>query len=207
MGFHGFVCGCGLYIREGDEILFRQRMAKDVQQWAVDLVRRYRLQVMYEGADHVYFDLTRPLAPQVAAEKAYYDRMGLDTEGDPAGPEADFDKFVVWTGPGFDLDAFRREVEPGFDLILREGCLIELGQPGLLQRKGPWKRSWRATAGPGGLRGHRGQHQRPAHAGDGGSERGPWATATPRIFDRVSFVTAPVEQDGIAKALERLGLI
>ena len=29
----------------------------------------------------------------------------------------------------------------------------------------------------------------------------------PRIFDRVSFVTAPVEQDGIAKALERLGLI
>lgn len=23
MGFHGFVCGCGLYIREGDEILFR----------------------------------------------------------------------------------------------------------------------------------------------------------------------------------------
>lgn len=86
MGFHGFVCGCGLYIREGDEILFRQRMAKDVQQWAVDLVRRYRLQVMYEGADHVYFDLTRPLAPQVAAEKAYYDRMGLDTEGDPAGP-------------------------------------------------------------------------------------------------------------------------
>ena len=27
MGFHGFVCGCGLYIREGDEILFRQRMA------------------------------------------------------------------------------------------------------------------------------------------------------------------------------------
>lgn len=35
-----------------------QRLAKDVQQWAVDLVRRYRLQVMYEGADHVYFDLT-----------------------------------------------------------------------------------------------------------------------------------------------------
>ena len=135
MGFHGFVCGCGLYIREGDEILFRQRLAKDVQQWAVDLVRRYRLQVMYEGADHVYFDLTRPLAPQVAAEKAYYDRMGLDTEGDPAGPEADFDKFVVWTGPGFDLDAFRREVEPGFDLILREGCLIELVSRGCSKGK------------------------------------------------------------------------
>ena len=126
MGFHGFVCGCGLYIREGEEVLFHRRLSTEVQLRAVDLVRRHGLQVMYEGADHVYFDLTRPLAPQVAAEKDYYDRMGLDTEGDPAGPDAAFDKFVVWTGPGFDLAAFRREVEGEFDLILREGTLIEL---------------------------------------------------------------------------------
>ena len=206
MGFHGFVCGCGLYLREGDEILFRQRLAKDVQQWAVDLVRRYRLQVMYEGADHVYFDLTRPLAPQVAAEKAYYDRMGLDTEGDPAGPEADFDKFVVWTGPGFDLDAFRREVEPGFDLILREGCLIELVSRGCSKGKAMEA-----------LMARHGMDRADCVAiGDSTNDLPMLETAgvsvamgngDPRIFDRVSFVTAPVEQDGIAKALERLGLI
>ena len=142
MGFHGFVCGCGLYIREGDEILFRQRMAKDVQQWAVDLVRRYRLQVMYEGADHVYFDLTRPLAPQVAAEKAYYDRMGLDTEGDPAGPEADFDKFVVlgltWMPSG---GRWSRGSTSFFGRAASSSW-----SAGAAPKERPWKRSWRATA-------------------------------------------------------------
>lgn len=172
--------------------------------FAVHLFSQHVL--MYEGADHVYFDLTRPLAPQVAAEKAYYDRMGLDTEGDPAGPEADFDKFVVWTGPGFDLDAFRREVEPGFDLILREGCLIELVSRGCSKGKAMEA-----------LMARHGMDRADCVAiGDSTNDLPMLETAgvsvamgngDPRIFDRVSFVTAPVEQDGIAKALERLGLI
>lgn len=206
MGFHGFVCGCGLYIREGEEVLFHRRLSKEVQLRAVDLVRRYGLQVMYEGADHVYFDLTRPLAPQVAAEKDYYDRMGLDTEGDPAGPDAAFDKFVVWTGPGFDLAAFRREVEGEFDLILREGTLIELVSHGcskgiamgfLLERHGLGRENCVAIGDS--------TNDLPMLEAAGASVA--MGNADPRIFSRVSFVTAGLRQDGIARALERLHII
>ncbi len=206
MGFHGFICGCGLYIREGDEVLFHQRLSKDVQLRAVDLVRRYDFQVMYEGADHVYFDLSRPLAPQVAAEKAYYDRMGLDTEGDPAGPEADFDKFVVWTGPGSDLDAFRREVEGDFQLILREGILIELVSHGcskgrameyLMARHGMGRENCVAIGDS--------TNDLPMLEAAGVSVA--MGNADPRIFPHVSFVTADLCQDGIARALERLHIL
>ena len=206
MGFHGFLCGCGLYIREGDQVLFHRRLSKATQLWAVELVRRYNLQVMYEGARHVYFDLSRPLAPQVAAEKAYYDRMGLDTEADPAGPEAEFDKFVVWTGPDFDLAAFRREVEPQFDLIFREGNLIELVSRGC--SKG---RAMEAL-----LARHGVDRARCAAIGDSTNDLPmleaagvsvAMGNADPRIFPRVDFVTAPICQHGIARALEWLGLV
>lgn len=206
MGFHGFICGCGLYIREGEDVLFHRRLSKAVQLWVVDLVRRYDLQVMYEGADHVYFDLTRPLAPQPAAEKSYYDRMGLDTEGDPAGPEADFDKFVVWTGPGFDLAAFQREVDGEFDLILREGGLIELISRGcskgkameyLLERHGLTRENCVAIGDS--------TNDLPMLEAAGVSVA--MGNGDPRIFPCVSFVTAGLRHDGIAQALERLGLV
>ena len=206
MGFHGFLCGCGLYIREGDQVLFHRRLPKATQLWAVELVRRYGLQVMYEGEGHVYFDLSRPLAPHVAAEKDYYDQMGLDTQGDPAGPDAQFDKFVVWTGPGFDLAAFRREVEAQFDLILRERGLIELVSRGcskgrameaLLERHGI-DRAHCAAIGDS-------TNDLPMLEAAGVSVA--MGNADPRIFPRVSFVTAPIHQDGIALALEHLRII
>lgn len=206
MGFDGFACGCGLYLREGDRVLFHRRLDKDLQLRMVELVRKYGLQVMYEGAFHVYFDLSRSMAPNVEEEKAYYDFMGLDTDGAPAAPEAEFDKFVVWTHEGADEAGFRREAAPWFDIIDREGTLLELVPHGC--SKGKIMELLMARHGL--------TREDCVAVGDGTNDLPMLETAgtsiamgsgDPRIFGRVTYVAPGLRDDGVARALEHFHII
>ena len=204
--FHGYACGCGLYIRIGDEVLFHRRLDKESQLAVVDMVRRYDLQVMYEGWNHVYFDLTRPMEPHVVEEKRYYASMGLDTDGDVTAPEACFDKFVVWERPGADMEGFRREISRWYQVIDREGTMFEMVPLGCSKGAAMER-----------LMTHHGLTREDCIAiGDGVNdlpmlEAAGTAVAMgnsdPRILDRVDHVTSHLREDGIARALEYLGVI
>lgn len=206
LGFDGYACGCGIYLRVGDQVLFHRTLDKEVQLALVELVRKHDLQVMYEGASHVYFDLSRPLEPHVEAEKAYYGSMGLDTDGDPAAPEAEFDKFVVWTHEGCDKEGFIREVSQWFTVIHREGTMLEMVPLGCSKGKAMER-----------LMTHHGLTRADCVAiGDGVNDLPMLETAglsiamgsgDPRIFDKVTYVTSGIREDGIAKALEKFHII
>lgn len=206
IGFDGFVCSCGCYVRCGDEVMFHQRLDRDVQLRMVELVREYGYQVLYEGAFHVYFDLSRPLRPHLIAEKAYYEKMGLDTEGDPGAPDAEFDKFVVWTGGDRNAAQFKEETAPWFQVIEREGDLLELvphgctkarGMDLLLERFGLTRADCAAIGDS--------TNDLPMLEAAGVSVA--MGSGDPRIFSRVSWVTDSVREDGVARALERLGVV
>lgn len=206
MGFDGYACGCGINIRAGDKVLFHQKLDKVVQLRCVELVRQYGLQVMMEGAGHVYFDLSRPLDPNVEGEKAYYDTMGLDTNGDPAGENAEFDKFVVWTHPGADKAGFYREVSPWFDVIEREGALVEFVPHGCSKGKAMER-----------LMAYYGLTRENCVAVGDSTNDLPMLEAAgisvamgngdPRIFDRVTYVTEDITRDGVLRALEHFDII
>lgn len=206
VGFDGFACGCGVYIRSGGQVLFHRRLDKAVQLYIVELVRQYGLQVMYEGAFHVYFDLSRPLAPFVAEEKAYYEGMGLDADGDPAALEAEFDKFVVWTHPGADTAGFCRAVSPWFEVIEREGDLLEMVPHGCSKGNAMER-----------LMAHHGRSRANCVAIGDSTNDLPMLEAAgisvamgngnPRIFGRVTWVTEDIRRDGIARALEHFHII
>ena len=206
LGFDGYACGCGLYLRIGEEVLFHHRLDKTVQLALVELVREHGFQVMFEGAEHVYFDQSRPMAPYVEEEKAYYRAMGLNTDGDPAAPDAVFDKFVVWAHEGCGKDSFIREVSRWFHVIHREGTMLEMVPLGC--SKGTAME--RLTA-------HHGLTRDDCVAiGDGVNDL-PMLEAAgvsialgsgdPRIFDKVTYVTGGIREDGVAKALEKFQII
>lgn len=206
LDFDGYACGCGLYIRVGDQILCHRRLEKDAQLSIVELVRAQGLQCMFEGAEQVYFDLTRPLEPHVEAELAYYTGMGLTPGGDPAEADADFDKFVVWEREGADMEAFRRGVSPWFDIIDREGTLLEMVPRGcskgtamelLLERYGLTKADCVAVGD--------GVNDLPMLDSAGISVA--MGNGDPRIFSRVTWVTSGIREDGIARALEKFHII
>ena len=206
LGFDGYVCGCGLYLRVGNEVLFHRTLDKAVQLALVELVRKHGLQVMYEGADHVYFDRSRPLASWVEEEKSYYDSMGMDTNGDPTAPDASFDKFVVWTHEGCDKEGFCRAVSGWFTVIHREGDLLEMVPLGCSKGIAMER-----------LMVHHGLACEDCVAiGDGVNDL-PMLEAAgisiamgsgdPRIFDKVTCVTDGIRADGVAKALEKFHII
>ncbi len=206
LDFDGYACGCGLYIRIGDEVIFHRRLDKADQLEVVELVRRHDLQVMYEGWNQVFFDLTRPMAPHVVREKGYYASMGLDTDGDVTAPDASFDKFVVWERPGADMAAFRRDISRWFQIIDREGDMLELVPLGCSKGAAMER-----------LMAHHGLTRADCIAiGDGVNDL-PMLDAAgtavamgncdPRILDRVDLVTSHLREDGIARALEQLGVV
>lgn len=204
--FDGFICGCGLYIQVGEQVLFHQKLEKSVQRELVELVRRHDLQVLLEGAHHVYFDLSRPLVHFLEKEKVYYSDMGLDTDGAPDAPEAEFDKFVVWTYDGCGEEEFIRTVSRWFQVIRREGTMLEMVPHGCSKGIAMER-----------LMAHHGLGREDCIAiGDGANDL-PMLEAAgisvamgnsdPRILDKVDYVTAPLREDGIAKALEHFGVI
>ncbi len=206
LGFDGYVCGCGLYIRSGDRVLFHRKMDRDLQRRMVLLIRQYGLQVMYEGESHVYFDLTRPLEPIVEEEKAYYDSMGVDTNEDLDADQAEFDKFVVWTHPGADLEGFCRETSPWFDVIEREGNLVEFVSRGCSK----------GNAMEFLMRYHGIPREDCVAVGDSTNDLPMLAAAgipiamgngDPRIFGQADYVTGEILQDGIAQALRYCGAV
>ena len=206
IGFDGFACSCGIYVEDGGEVVFHRKLSRETQDRVVALVRKYDYQVMYEGAEHVYFDLTRPLSPFIAAEKKYYSAMGLDTDGDPGDSASSFDKFVVWTNTPEDRAEFFKEAAPEFGIIEREGTLVELVSRGctkgtamdlLMARHGVDRADCVAIGDS--------TNDLPMLEAAGMSVA--MGSGDPRIFDMVDYVTASLADGGIARALEHLGVI
>lgn len=208
MGFDGFVCGCGAYVREGEEVLFHRTLDKAAQRQIFALVHDLDLQVMYEGAHGVFFDQTRPMERTVLAEKAYYAAMGLDTDRDPRDDGGDFDKLIILTadrqalaGPGGFFETLRQ----WFDIIDREGRLVEFvprgcskgtGMELLLKRHGRTKADCIAFGDS--------LNDRPMFEAAGTSVA--MGNSDPRLLPSATMVTASVMEDGIARALQQLGL-
>lgn len=207
IGFDGYICSCGQYILLRDKCLLRDRPGPQVCRAIVELVRRCDLDVVYEAEEGIFFDASRPIQNRyVLKEKEHYAQLGFDVAGDIDAPGFQFDKFCVYPRPDSDLEAFTDMVSRHFQIIRREHGLLEMVKLGC-SKAGGIHRVIQAL----------GAAQEDCYAiGDSTNDLPMLETAgvsvamgngDPRIFDRVSFVTAPVEQDGIAKALERLGLI
>ena len=199
LGLDGFACACGCYIRVGDEVLFHQKLAIEHQ-------RELDLQVIYEGAERVCFDASRPMDDHVKKEKAYFESMGIVAHEDPLAPDASFDKFVVWTKEDTDMDRFYRVVSRWFDILDREGTLLEMVPKGctkgsamdfLMARHGLTRADCIAIGD--------GINDLPMLDNAGISIA--MGNSDPRILDRVTYVTDTLRRDGIYKAFEHFGLI
>lgn len=125
LGFDGFVCGCGTYIKYKDKVLLQKELghrlsaeiAADLEDWNIDAV--------LEGNKHIYFkrkyefsfidkikDMLTSLNHGVTY---YYDDKNIN-----------FDKLTAWANPHGDFPAFREKYSDLFEFIDRGKHFFEI---------------------------------------------------------------------------------
>lgn len=205
MAFGGWICGCGMEIRLYDGWLVRRAPDTQVCAKIRDAVRACGMRVLYEGQDGDLFTdgaFSRHEALDLEAERMR--RKGFRVR--ELEPQPRFLKLVTFDAPNCRREEFIRTVSPWFTCIDRGNTMLELvmngsskagGMVQLLTRLGLPREQ---TLAIGDSTNDLPMFEFAAHSacmGNGMRE----------LKEKAEFVTAPVLEDGIEKALKHFELI
>ncbi len=204
IGFDGVVGGCGTQIiYHGRELLHARLEPELMRELAEDLVRCH-VDGVLEGVAASYFrrDYWMPMVKRIFEENGTFSskcQMFLDGE-------LDFDKMALWFDDSSDMAGFKEKYEDRFDFILRDPTFYEVVPKGFSKATGieflcrELEIDREHTMGVGDS-----TNDLPMLRYVGISIA--MGSGNPDIFPEVDFVTAPVMEDGIEKALEKYHII
>ena len=205
LGFDGYLCGCGTYIEYDKEVVFYHGLEQEYCRKVAELVRRFNVTPVYEWKDGYFFDDKMPMTDGLRFFMEVFVDSGIDVTGRVEDDNFVFDKFVIWINENSDLDGFMREIGKDFCIIDRGGGFYENVPLGFTK----------ATAIDYILKKLDIPLERAYAIGDSMNDL-PMLEAVPnsiamggaeQIYPYVSYVTTPIEEDGIANALKHFELI
>ena len=186
--FDGYVCGCGTEVIFHGETLYHYDLDEDLKRSLQSILEECKIQAVYEGRKSCYFQKT---------EKSF-------------APILDFDKFVILTDENSNLDLFHERTKEHFDFIARE----EMHPYGFEEvvPKGCSK-----AGGIDYIVEHLGESLASCYVfGDSTNDLSmlthvknsiAMGNSYPEVLANTSYVTTPIERDGIRNALKHFGLI
>lgn len=127
MGFRGAVCGCGMEVLLDGQWISRTYPSREVQQYAVEAGRKYRMNPAYEAQN-----ATILLDGQASAQKILWnDKDQLGAKGFnfrllEETPDWEFIKFIAFAEEGSDLPGYTAALEQYFTVIDRGNSMVEL---------------------------------------------------------------------------------
>ena len=205
LGFDGYICGCGTYIEYEGKILFSRTIEQSECRNIATLMRKCRVTPVYEHTNGYFFDDKAPNCEGFDSFMEVFVDNGIDISGRVEDEDFGFDKFVIWTNPNSDMELYRREIGKSFSIIDRGGGFYENVPLG-----------YSKATGIEFILSKLGISIEKAYAiGDSMNDL-PMLEAVPnsiamggaeRIYPYVSYITTPIEEDGIANALKHFGLI
>lgn len=207
MAFQGWVCGCGMEIRLGDKWIVRRRPSEEIRRKTVEAAHGCRMAALYEAdGGAILLEKGGLHHPNGEIETARMIQKGFPVREFDPGEAPDFIKLVTYDTPGCRREAFLAEMEKYYTCIDRGGTMLELVKKGcskgagmtyLLEKLGAARDQVLAIGDSTNdlpmfsLAGHT------VCMGGGMAE----------LKAQAEFVTAPVLEDGIEKALTHFGLI
>lgn len=207
MPFGGFICGCGMEIRLGDTWLYRNQPTLEECRFVIDTVRQTRMQVLYEASiGEIYLDGPLSVHPSITAEAQRMAKKGFAVRSIDEAPEGQFMKLITFDGPDSRREEFIRLMEPCFVCNDRGNTMLEIFSKGFSKAEGMQA-----------LLTHLGVDREQTMAfGDSTNDLPMFRLARhtvclgggdPRLKAASEFVTAPVLEDGVEKALKHFGLL
>lgn len=205
LGFDGYICGCGTYIEYNGEVLFYNRLDQAYCRKIAEILRKSGVVPVYEHRDCLFFDSMAADTPDLRNFKECFLDEGVRTDYDVSDDNFSFDKFVFWRTADDAFEDLIKQIGEDFMVIDRGGGFYENVPKGFTK----------ATAIDMLLK-KLGIPIENAYAiGDSMNDL-PMLTAVPnsiamggaeKLYPYVSFVTKPIEENGIEYALEHFGII
>lgn len=201
----GLLCGCGTYITAGKRVLYDHRISGEQAERIKDSILRFGMDGVLEGVEGCYFRAGGPVMPVMRQIWGFLKANGSCAAVEWDDPSCRISKFCVTADENSDREGFFASLE-GIDVIDRGGGFYECVPQGhskasaieriLKQYAVPRENAWVFGDSMNDLSMFQysmnsvlmGKH-------DKGLE--PYAT----------FVTKTVEEDGIAYAMEKLGML
>lgn len=205
LGFDGYLCGCGTYIEYDNRVMLYHGLEKDYCRRIAELVRTFGVTPVYEWKDGYFFDDKAPRNAGLDHFMETFVDQGIDVSGRVENDNFVFDKFVIWTGENSDLEGFCNVIGREFSIIDRGNGFYENVPIGFTK----------ATAIDHILKELDIPIERAYAIGDSMNDL-PMLEAVPnsiamggaeQIYPYVSYITTPIEEDGIANALRHFELI
>ena len=205
LGFDGYICGCGTYIEYNDKTLLYRTIEKSECRRIADFLRKCNVTPVYEHRDGYFFDDKAQISDGLKEFMEVFVDSGIDISGRVENENFGFDKFVIWQNENSDMELFTREIGKNFSIIDRGGGFYENVPLGYSKATGiqtilekldiPIENAYAIGDSMNDLPM---LEAVPNSIAMGGAEQ---------LYPYVSYVTTPIEEDGIANALSHFGLI
>ena len=206
MAFQGYVCGCGMEVRLGNQWLYRKKPDAALCAYVAETARRFDMLPVYEGDDgSIMYEPDHCDISFIREELSRMREKGFRVYTLQEHPE--FMKFITFSKSDTAHQDFCRAMAPYFEVINRgsgffteyvlKGCSKAGGLLALLE----------ALGGP---------QSETLAIGDSTNDLPMFRTAAhtvclgggmAEVKEVAEFVTAPVMEDGIEKALAHFGLL
>lgn len=205
IGFDGVVGGCGTHIIYHGEELLHAVLEPGLQREIAEDLEKYHIDGILEGTNNSYFchDYWMPVVKVIFEENGTFSPKCQRFWDDA---ELDFDKMALWFDESSDMEGFKEKYEDRFSFILRDPTFYEVVPRGyskatgiefLCKRLGIDRADTMSVGDS--------TNDLPMLSYTGISVA--MGSGNPDIFSAVDYVTAPVMEDGIERALKKFGII
>lgn len=202
----GWLCGCGTYLMAEGEVIYDRRISQQRGAELIKLIRDCSMDGVLEGVEVCYMQKAPSPSSAVEQFRHEFSEMGIVSEKTWDDEDISFSKFCLVTDENSCLQRFKEETREDLDVIDRGSDFVEVVPKGhskaaaierILSRYGlSLEDAWVFGDSMNDLS----MFQYAENAvlmGKHDTELEPYA----------SFITKTVEEDGIAFAMEKFGLI
>ncbi len=202
---NGFLCSLGGYILLKGKELCHFTFSPEESRRIRDLGRECGMDVLFESEEAVWYD-EQCRNPHGEREFRWLTGIGVPGFRDTMQPGFAFDKFVCWPREDGDPERFVRTLEDRLTFIPREHGMLEAVRRGLSKAGAMELVRRRLDVGV----------EDTFAFGDGANDLPMlraagtavlMGNAPEELWPEADYVTAPIGEDGLAKALEHFGLI
>jgi len=206
IGFDGYVCGCGTNVLLGDKVLHYQGLDSATSKKIADTIYDHGIDVIFERYDHLIFDERMLVHPEMAAALGRFKAGGSDTTHRVQDDDFSFDKCFGWYADKDKWAVLKEYLSGYFDVMNAGGNYYEVQPLGCSKATGILK-----------VMEHLNVPLEDVYVfGDSPNDESMFDlcqnvicmgdSPDTYLFEKASFVTRAVHEDGIAYAMKTLGL-